>query len=185
MQLAILADTHVPSRADAIPDWVREAVRAADHVVHAGDFDSQETYDQIADLSAELTAVRGNMDPELDPELPETTTVELGGVRFVVTHGTGPIEDNHDRVVGIVREVVADTDDDLPLVGVSGHTHHLVDETVESEDRGDSARQTPFAPTVRLLNPGSATGADPAEFPSMYLVEVEDGDLEVHVEKHE
>ena len=186
MRVAIIADTHVPSRADALPDWVRDEVRDADHVVHAGDFDSRAAYDDLADLAADLTAVRGNMDPEMDGvDLPETATVELGGVRFVVTHGTGSLDDYRDRVVGIVREEVADADDDLPTVGVCGHTHELVDERVESEDRGDSSRQTPFAAEISLLNPGSATGADPAEFPSMYVARVEDGDFDVRVEKRE
>jgi hypothetical protein len=185
MHVAIVADTHVPSRADELPDWVREAVRDADHVIHAGDFDSQEAYEEIADLAAELTAVRGNMDPEIEgAELPETTTVDLGGVRFVVTHGTGPIEDYRDRVVGIVRANV-DSESDVPTVGVSGHTHQLVDETIGSGDRGETDRQTPYGAGIRLLNPGSATGADPAEFASIYVVRCEDGEIDVRTRREE
>ena len=49
---------------------------------------------------------------------------------------------------------------------MSGHTHQLLDTEVDG---------------VRLLNPGSATGADPASTTSMMAVEVEGGNLDVTV----
>ncbi|MWG36637.1 metallophosphoesterase family protein [Halomarina oriensis] len=178
MRIAVCADTHVPSRADGIPEWVREELRSADHVVHAGDFDSPEAYDEVADLAPELTAVRGNMDSEFDADLPETATVELDGVLFVVTHGTGPAEDYRERVAGIVEEAAGETE--LSVVGVSGHTHQVLDETVPATGP-DTERQTPFADGVRLLNPGSATGADPATRTTMLVLDVEDGAVDVRL----
>jgi putative phosphoesterase len=179
MRVAVISDTHVPSRADAVPDWVREEVEAADHVVHAGDFDSPQAYADVLDMSAELTAARGNVDPDFpDADLPETATVELDGVLFVVTHGTGPAEDYRERVAGIVEEAAGETE--LSVVGVSGHTHQVMDETVPATGP-DTDRQTPFADGVRLLNPGSATGADPATRTTMMVAEVEDGAVEVRL----
>lgn len=157
-RLAIIADTHIPSRAEQIPEWIREEVERADHTIHAGDFDAADTLDDVRDLAGEeLTAVTGNMDPHFN--LPSVTTVEVGGVEFVVTHGTGDLEDYEERVAGIVREEGSDS-----AVGVSGHTHQVLDTGVNG---------------VRLLNPGSATGADPASTTSMMVAEVEDGDLDV------
>jgi hypothetical protein len=179
MRVAVCADTHVPSRAEAIPDWVREELREADHVVHAGDFDSPEAYAEVADLSAELTAVRGNMDPDLpDADLPETATAELGSVLFVVTHGTGSLEDYRDRVAGVVEDAAGSTA--LPVVGVCGHTHQVLDETVPATGP-DTERQTPFADGVRLLNPGSATGADPATRTTMMRLDVDGGEIDVRL----
>lgn len=162
MRVAILSDTHIPSRARALPEWVGEEIERADHTIHAGDFDAPGAFETIDGLADSLSAVRGNMDGQLD--LPAVVTVDLGGVRFVVTHGTGSIEHYETRVAEIVTEHAAD-----PTVGVCGHTHQLMDTTVDG---------------VRLLNPGSATGALPASANSMLVAEVEDGevDLTVHEE---
>lgn len=182
MRIAVCSDTHVPSRADAIPDWVREELSGADHVIHAGDFDSAEAYDEIADLSTELTAVRGNMDVDVTEDgLPETTTVELDGVLFVVTHGTGSVEDYDERVAATVEEAAGETT--LPVVGISGHTHQVRDETT-SATGPETDRQTPFADGIRLLNPGSATAADPATRATMMVLHVDDGEVEVNLAEH-
>lgn len=164
MQVAIISDTHIPSRAKHVPDWVRDEVRAADHVIHAGDFDSPEALATVEDLAPELTAVTGNMDSGLD--LPGVATVDLGGVEFVVTHGTGNPVGYEERVASTVREHASDG----PTVGVAGHTHELLDTTVDS---------------LRLLNPGSATGAAPAATTSMLTATVADGELTVAVHERE
>ncbi|ACV46482.1 MULTISPECIES: metallophosphoesterase family protein [Halomicrobium] len=161
MEIAIVSDTHVPSRARRIPDPFRERIRAADHVLHAGDFDAESTVADVRDLADTLTAVRGNTDPAVG--LPEVATVELGGVSFVVTHGTGSKRGYEDRVARLVREH-GGTD----AVGISGHTHEVLDTT-----RGG----------VRLLNPGSATAASPATSATMLTATAADGDLTVR--RHE
>ncbi len=159
MRVAILSDTHIPSRARTLPEWVGEEIEWADHTIHAGDFDSPDAFETIEELAAPLTAVGGNMDRRLD--LPAVETVDLSGVRFVVTHGTGSIEEYEARVATTVTEHA-----DGPTVGVCGHTHQLMDKTVEG---------------VRLLNPGSATGASPASVTSMLVADAEDGALDVTV----
>jgi putative phosphoesterase len=162
MQVAIISDTHVPSRAAGIPDWVRDRVRDADHVIHAGDFDSVDALATVEDIAPELTAVGGNMDRRL--ELPDVVSVELGGVEFVVTHGTGSPHGYEDRVASTVREQAGDD----PTDGVAGHTHEVLDTS-----HGD----------LRLLNPGTATAANPATRASMMTAEVADG--QITVELHE
>jgi putative phosphoesterase len=159
MQVALVADTHIPSRAEAIPDGARARMRSADHVIHAGDFDSSKALADIERLAESLTAVEGNMDPH-GLGLPAVSTVELGGVGFVVTHGTGSRRGYEQRVAGMV----ADHDSPGPTVGVSGHTHEPLDTTVDG---------------YRLLNPGSVTGAAPADEATMMTVDVADGDLDV------
>jgi putative phosphoesterase len=156
--IAVLADTHVPSRAERVPEWVEERIERADHAIHAGDFDAAGSFDRIAERTRELTAVRGNLDPELG--LPEVATVERGGVEFVVTHGTGDLDGYEERVAGIVAEHASAG----PTVGVAGHTHQPTDEYVHGE---------------RLLNPGSATGAAPAPCTSILTVYAENGEIEV------
>ncbi|WP_433625406.1 metallophosphoesterase family protein [Halomicrococcus sp. NG-SE-24] len=162
-RLALVSDTHVPSRARRIPDWARTRVRRADHVVHAGDFDSADALASVRELAdGDLTAVAGNTDPAA-LDLPEIATLDVAGVTFVVTHGTGPARGYRERVAETVRREAGDA-----AVGVSGHTHEMLNERVDG---------------VRLLNPGSATGAAPADRATMMTATVEDG--AVTVQTHE
>lgn len=167
--VAIVADSHVPDREDTIPAPFRERIRAADHVIHAGDFTGSETLETVREVATELTAVRGNMDrsgPDgASPiDLPETATTTVGGVTFAVTHATvGSLEEWYEAVAGLARDVDAD-----PVVGVGAHTHRVEDEVYDG---------------VRVLNPGSVTGAAPAERATMLTATVGAGD--VHVTVHE
>lgn len=157
MNVAIIGDTHIPSRATRIPDPFRDRIEAADHVIHTGDFDSEGTLSNVRAMASELTAVAGNMDARMG--LPERVTVELGGVQFVVTHGTGSKRTYEQRVAAIVREEGGES-----AIGISGHTHEVLDTVVDG---------------VRLLNPGSATGAAPATRPTMLTMDVDDGEFDV------
>jgi len=163
MNVAIISDTHIPNRARSIPADARRLIRDADHVIHAGDFDSSKGLAAVEDLAADLTAVEGNMDP-VGLGLPAVETVEFGGVRFVVTHGTGSRRGYESRVAGVVTDHATDG----PTVGVSGHTHELLDATVEG---------------VRLLNPGTVTGASPADGASMLTASVADGELDLSIHR--
>jgi putative phosphoesterase len=155
MELAIISDTHIPSRASAIPEDFRDRLRRADRVVHAGDFDSSAALADVQDLAADLTAVAGNTDPDLG--LPRTATLEVGDVTLAVTHGTGSPRGYEGRLAAAGREAGAD-------VVVGGHTHEPLDTTREG---------------LRLLNPGSATGAWPADIATMLAVRSTDDGLDV------
>ncbi|WP_339105607.1 metallophosphoesterase family protein [Haloterrigena salinisoli] len=177
-RIAIVSDTHVPSRERTIPDWVVDEIERADRTIHAGDFDSSETYERLVDLAggpSSLTAVRGNVDPAT-LDVPTTATLTVGGVTFVVTHGTGSPRGWLERVVEIVRgEAGADADP----VAVAGHTHEVVDTVVDSDERDAAGGRTASGDGIRVLNPGSATGASPADRATMLVATVEDGSLAV------
>ncbi|PSQ28371.1 YfcE family phosphodiesterase [Halobacteriales archaeon QS_9_68_17] len=101
--------------------------------------------------------------------------VEVGDVTFVVHHGeVNPVERAlYHAAEGIVKQrddwldAVADVANaraEDPVVGVAGHSHEVEDEVHEG---------------VRVLNPGSATAAGPAEEATMMTTAVHDGDVEV------
>jgi putative phosphoesterase len=163
MELAILSDTHVPSEADGVPGWVRERVEVADYTIHAGDVDSPETFDLLLELTdGEFTAVAGEADPK-SLGLPEVARVQFAEAEFVVVHGAGDREGYERRVVEAVRErATADA------IGVAGHTHEPMDETVDG---------------VRVLNPGSATGVSPASEPTMMTATIGAGGVEVRLHR--
>lgn len=164
MELALVSDSHVPERAAAIPQAFVDRIEAADHVVHAGDFTSPEALAEVRELADGLTAVYGNMDGR-DLDLPAVATLEAGGATFVVTHGSGPTEGYEERVAGVVREEAGQD-----AIGVSGHTHEVLDGEVDG---------------IRLLNPGSVTGVPPAERTTMMTGVVEDGGVDVTIHELE
>ena len=159
-EVALVSDTHIPTRAGELPDSFAELIGDADHTIHAGDFVGEDAFRRITDLAGgALTAVEGNMDRGLD--LPTVATVTVGGVTFVVTHGTGSPVGYEGRVARAVREH-ADSD----AIGVAGHSHDVLDTVHEG---------------IRILNPGSVTGASPAEATTMMTAAVDGGEVDVRL----
>lgn len=162
-RLAVISDSHIPERASELPDPFRERIRSADQVLHAGDFTSGDVLAEIESLAdGNLTAVYGNMDPR-NLNLPAVDTLTTEGVTFIVTHGTGNPNNYEERIAGIAREEAGEN-----AIGIAGHTHEVLDTTREG---------------IRLLNPGSITGAPPASRATMMIVDVDDGDLDVTVQE--
>ncbi len=90
MRVVVLADTHIrDAGSTALPEAVWEAVRAADAVLHAGDVVGEKFLNELRQV-APVHAVLGNNDTALTRILPETLTVELGGVRIAMIHDSGP-----------------------------------------------------------------------------------------------
>ncbi|QHC68385.1 YfcE family phosphodiesterase [Rathayibacter sp. VKM Ac-2759] len=135
MRLLLLADTHLPKRAKALPEEVWHAVDEADLVVHAGDWVDEATLDALEARSRRLLAVWGNNDPAgLRARLPEVAHAVVGGLRVGVVHETGAAAGRE------ARADAAHPDTDLL---VFGHSHIPWDSV---SPRG-----------MRLLNPGSPT----------------------------
>ena len=135
LNILLLADTHVPRRARALPGQVWTAVERADVVFHAGDWVDEALLDAFEQRPQQLVGVYGNNDgPGLRARLPESAAVTLDGVRFAMIHETGPAKGREQRC----EALFPDAD-----VLVFGHSHIPWDTT------------TPGG--LRLLNPGSPT----------------------------
>ncbi|WP_411722254.1 metallophosphoesterase family protein [Mycetocola sp.] len=132
-RLLLLADTHVPKRARALPEEVWRAVDEADVVFHAGDWVEEALLDELEARAARLIGVYGNNDG-LRSRLPEVAKVTIDGIRFAMIHETGPATGREARC----EAQFPDAD-----VLVFGHSHIPWDTTTP---RG-----------LRLLNPGSPT----------------------------
>ncbi|WP_037312719.1 metallophosphoesterase family protein [Amycolatopsis orientalis] len=155
MRLLLIADTHLPLRAKALPDQVWREVDAADVVVHAGDWVEAALLDELEARGTRLIGVYGNNDgPELRARLPEIARAELDGVRLAVIHETGGKQGRERRC----DELFPDTD-----VLVFGHSHIPWDSV------------TPKG--LRLLNPGSPTDRRRQPFCTYQTAEIRDGEL--------
>ena len=133
--LLVLSDTHLPKRARELPAPLWHDIESADAVIHAGDWVSEESLDEMLQRSRRLLACYGNNDGgALRSRLPLIATAEVEQVRLAVIHETGPAAGREKRM--------DEQFPDLDLL-VFGHSHIPWD-TV-----------TPAG--LRLLNPGSPT----------------------------
>ena len=115
LQLAIISDTHMPRGARALPAACLERLRAADAILHAGDFVALEVLSLLESLGPPVHAVHGNVDePEVRIRLPAVRVVQAEGARIVMTHDGGPSGGRLARL----RRRFPDTD-----AVVFGHSH--------------------------------------------------------------
>lgn len=135
----VMGDTHIPDRAEQVPNALEDAIRGYhfDYIFFTGDLTSKSVEEWLRSLGGSLYIVRGNMD-----YLPYRTSyvVELGEIRLGLIHGdqVHP-RGNLAKLSDIARRLGAN-------LLISGHTHYPV---VALSEMGD----------VLHLNPGSATGA--------------------------
>ena len=134
-RVLLISDTHLPTRARALPESVWREIRDADFVVHAGDWVSAELLHAVRESARVLVGVHGNNDePAVTRLLPVEARFDLAGLRWAVVHETGTRQGRERRC----DAAFPDAD-----VVVFGHSHIP----------WDSA--TPGG--RRLLNPGSPT----------------------------
>ncbi len=159
--IAAISDTHIPNRAEKIPEEFHEKLEKADTAIHCGDFESEEIFEELKE-KYDIIGVKGNCE-FFDISVSEK--FEDNGVKFGVYHGAGIQPRGH-------HPTLAKTADTLSVeVLFHGHTHQQ--EIAEHEGK-------------ILLNPGSCTGvgggSSSEKNPSMMTVEVsETGELEVKI----
>jgi uncharacterized protein len=136
MRIAVLADTHAPSRWRRCPPTVARHLAGADLILHAGDVCTAEVLHELAAF-APVRAVLGNNDgPDVRAwGAPPSLALDLEGLRVGMVHDAGPRAGR----VGRLRRRFPIAD----LV-VFGHSHIPLD--LDDEELG-----------LRIFNPGSPT----------------------------
>jgi uncharacterized protein len=143
VRLAIIADTHLPRGRRSLPAACVQRLRAADAILHAGDFVEAPVLRGLEALGPPVHAVFGNQDdPVLRHVLPEVRTVAIGA---------GPSAGR----LGRMRRRFPDAD-----AVVFGHSHIPLRE----QDADGFAIFNPGSPTDKRRQPvhtmGLATVAD-------------------------
>ena len=136
MRVLLLADTHIPDHARALPTVVFEEARRSDLILHAGDATRADVLDELA-RSAPVHAAMGNNDgPDVAAwGAKDTIELDIGGVAVGLIHDAGPTRGRPRRM----RRAFPNA-----RIVVFGHSHIPMD--LHDED----AR-------IRLVNPGSPT----------------------------
>ena len=143
--IAVIADTHMPKGKRALPEACVERIRAAEALIHAGDFSAASVLAELRELCPVVLAVHGNVDDaELRRELPESIEVEVGGRTVAVVHDSGPRQGRLARMRA--RFPGADA-------VVFGHSHLPL-----HEEEGGFQIFNPGSPTERRRAPQASMG---------------------------
>ena len=99
VRVVVTGDTHLgPRRRGPLPAALLAACGAAAHILHTGDVTDPAVLDDLAAL-APLDGVAGNCDGwDVAARLPETQTVEIGGLPIALVHDPGPERDRRARL---------------------------------------------------------------------------------------
>ncbi len=151
----VLADTHIPRRARALPEELVPYLREADLILHAGDLIQPSVLDELA-THAPVRAVRGNVDPP-EVDLPETLEFDFGGARIAMIHDSGRKEGRRKRLYRRFPEA---------RVIVFGHSHIPF---LEDEDG------------LLILNPGSPTDRRRQPRHTFALLRAEEGSVRAEI----
>jgi uncharacterized protein len=152
VRLAVISDTHLPRGNRRIPEACLERLRAADLILHAGDFTHPEVLAELESIGPPVAAVHGNMDSEeLRRRLPEERIVQAGGARIAMLHDAGPASGRLERM----RARFPDAD-----ALVFGHSHIPLHEELDG---------------FQIFNPGSPTERRRAPRHTMGTASVEGG----------
>ncbi len=151
----VLADTHIPRRAKALPEAVVPYLKEADLILHAGDLIQVSLLHELSVYSP-MHAVKGNVDPP-ELNLPETLEFDFGGARIAMIHDSGRKEGRRKRLKRRFPSA---------RVIVFGHSHISYLEDEEG---------------LLLLNPGSPTDRRGQPRHTFALLYAEGGDVQAKI----
>jgi uncharacterized protein len=154
MEIAIIADTHLPRGRRRLPEDCVDRLQRADLIIHAGDLIRAEILRELESYG-EVAAVHGNVDDEhVRAALPATRRVSVDGVVIAVTHDAGPRVGRLPRMRSRFPEAGA---------VVFGHSHLPLHERAPDN--------------FQIFNPGSPTDRRRAPTHTMGIAVVQQGSV--------
>ena len=159
MLIGLISDTHIPDRANKIPDKVLSSFENVDLIIHAGDLTTMDVIDDL-EKTAPVMAVQGNMDRVAGINLPKARVIDAEGVKIGVVHGEVYPRGDTQQLLYLAKQL------DVNIL-VSGHSHQPKIEQVED---------------VLLLNPGSPVVPRLADRTVM-LLEINNKNVDVEIVK--
>lgn len=162
MRIGVLSDTHIPDRAEQIPQAIIEDFKNVDMIIHVGDFVAPEVLEELRSICPNIKAVTGNMDyEELKAILPEKEVVVIENKKIGITHGHGP---SH-RILDTVRYIFMGEHLDIIIFG---HSH------IALKQKRDN---------TLYFNPGSATDKIFSPYNSYGIIEINNGEVDAKIIK--
>jgi uncharacterized protein len=153
MRLAIISDTHMPRGNRSLPAACVAELRAADAILHAGDFMRVEVLRALEALGPPVHGIHGNVDEDaLRRMLPAARVIEAAGARIAMVHDAGQRTGRLNRMRARFKDADA---------VVFGHSHLPLHEQA--------------ADGFQIFNPGSPTERRSAPQHTMGIATIEDG----------
>jgi putative phosphoesterase len=122
MNLIILSDTHIKhgqSLLSHLPQELISMIKSSDLIIHAGDFETLFSYQELETLG-KLAAVHGDTDsPELMSFLPERKVIKIEEIKVGIIHKGQLTSENTDGLRYLAKEMGVD-------VLIFGHFHHTI-----------------------------------------------------------
>ena len=159
MLIGVISDTHIPERAEKIPDIVFEKFKDMDMILHAGDLVSPDVLTQLEKV-APIRCVLGNMDSYYGLGLPKNDIITVFGYRIGLNHGEVYPRGDTLQLKYIAMELDVD-------ILITGHTHWAFIKEVDN---------------ILLLNPGSPTVPRMSD-PSVMILEITEDQVESRIIK--
>lgn len=89
MKIIVVSDTHMPKKAKKLPKKLIEALEYADLIIHAGDWQTIEVYEELSNY-ARVEGVAGNVDgPDIEQHFQDKLILSLAGFNIGIVHGHG------------------------------------------------------------------------------------------------
>jgi putative phosphoesterase len=153
MKIGVISDTHIPDRADRLPQQVLDAFKGVDMVIHAGDLVNFSVIDELKKYCANVKVVCGNMDSDSECiNIPKKEIITVGNFRIGLMHGYG-------SPASLIENLQKEFKFDNVNMVIFGHSHNAV-----NEERGG----------VIFFNPGSPTDKVFARYNSYGIIEIND-----------
>ncbi len=135
MKVIVISDTHMPRMAKGLPPTLKEELKTADLILHAGDWQTREVYEELTSY-APVEGVCGNVDgQDLIDQFGYQKILTLEGYRIGLVHGHGKKGTTEGRAIEAFSGM------ELDLI-IFGHSHIPVKKDMNG--------------TI-LFNPGSPT----------------------------
>lgn len=153
MKIGVISDTHIPERANEIPQKILDDFKNVDMIIHAGDLVDLSVLEKLKSVCSNVKAVWGNMDPqEVRKKIPEKEILQIEKHRIGIMHGYGAPNNLVQQLSSIFK------DDKVDMV-IFGHAHYSVNERIGG---------------ILFFNPGSATDKIFAPYNSYGIIEIND-----------
>ncbi|MBM3251292.1 MAG: metallophosphoesterase family protein [Candidatus Omnitrophica bacterium] len=151
MKIGVISDTHIPNRAQEIPEAIIQAFKSVDLILHAGDLVDLRVLESLKKI-APVRAVVGNMDhPDVVKILPKKDVIKIDNFRIGLIHGYG-------SPVGLEQRIKKEFEEKMDVI-VFGHSHQPVNEVKDG---------------ILFFNPGSPTDKIFSSLNSFGIIEVDD-----------
>ncbi len=157
-KIGVISDTHIPTRAESLPEKISSIFKGVDLIIHCGDIVSDDVLVELSSI-APVAAVKGNMD-SYGISLPVEEIIKINDTFTIcASHGAGSPFSIKERLYKAFKQYA-------PSLVLYGHTHIAAK---------DEYMGIPF------FNPGSPTAG--SSFDSVGIILIEENILNTEVIK--